>query len=179
MRFSERIDRDSIASPNFTPNEMSLQRFIDAQDGGASHDPSGTAYEVALKEIRNGAKIGHWIWFIFPQGPFGESARSQRYAINSSDEARAYLEHEVLRERLMQITKAVAERLEEGALPKVLMESSIDCQKLSSSMTLFHSVAVAIGDDYVSTITQRVLGQLEVHGWPPCIRTLEWLSNTQ
>jgi len=156
-----------------------LSRFVDAQDGRATHDPSGTAYEVAFKEIRNGTKIGHWIWFIFPQGPFGESARSQRYAINSRDEARAYLKHEVLRERLIQITQAAAERLEGGAPPEVLMGSSIDCQKLSSSMTLFHSIAVAICDGYISTITQRVLRQLEVNGWPPCTRTLEWLSSTQ
>lgn len=156
-----------------------LSRFVDAQDGGASHDPSGTAYEVALKEICNGAKIGHWIWFIFPQGPFGESAMSQRYAINSWDEARAYLQHAILCERLMKITQSAAERLEEGTPPEILMGSSIDCQKLSSSMTLFHSVAVAIGDGYVSTTTQRVLKQLETHGWQPCTRTLDWLSNIQ
>ncbi len=69
-----------------------LDRFLSAQDG---------IYEPALAEIRRGAKRSHWMWFIFPQiAGLGSSAMSQRYAINSLDEARAYLDHPVLGRRL-------------------------------------------------------------------------------
>ena len=36
-----------------------LDRFVRAQDGGV--------YEQALRELRAGAKRGHWMWFVFPQ----------------------------------------------------------------------------------------------------------------
>ena len=38
--------------------KFNLQRFLDAQED---------VYPVALKEIRNGGKRSHWIWYIFPQ----------------------------------------------------------------------------------------------------------------
>lgn len=158
---------------------MHLNRFVDAQNGGASHDRSGNAYEVALKEIMNGAKIGHWIWFVFPQGPFGESETSQFYAIKSRAEARDYLGHSLLRERLMDVTEAATEHLQRGITPEILMGSTIDCQKLASSLTLFHSVAPELDDKPVIETLQRGLVQLEAHGWPPCSRTLEWLRITR
>ena len=44
-----------------------------------------------------GAKTSHWMWFVFPQiAGLGYSAMSQRYAIASLAEARAYLAHPVL-----------------------------------------------------------------------------------
>jgi uncharacterized protein (DUF1810 family) len=59
-----------------------LDRFLSAQDG---------VYEQALAVIRRRAKRSHWMWFIFPQiAGLGSSAKSQRYAIKSLDEARAY-----------------------------------------------------------------------------------------
>lgn len=35
-----------------------LERFIEAQE---------KSYEEALKEIKNGRKETHWMWYIFPQ----------------------------------------------------------------------------------------------------------------
>ena len=47
-----------------------------------------------LDELQRGRKTGHWIWFIFPQvAGLGRSETSRYYAIESLDEARAYLEH--------------------------------------------------------------------------------------
>ena len=37
---------------------MNLERFISAQKNN---------YEIALKEIKNGHKETHWMWYIFPQ----------------------------------------------------------------------------------------------------------------
>ena len=69
-----------------------LERFIEAQD---------SVYGRVLDELGSGRKLSHWMWFIFPQlAGLGSSEMSQRYAIVSLDEARAYLAHPVLGTRL-------------------------------------------------------------------------------
>ncbi len=35
----------------------SLERFVEAQERD---------YKIALQEIKNGQKVTHWIWYIFP-----------------------------------------------------------------------------------------------------------------
>ena len=107
-----------------------LERFVLAQQG---------VYDGVLDELRRGRKVGHWIWFIFPQiaGP-GYSAMSQQYAISSLDEARAYLTHPVLGPRLRECAAVVLATKERTALE---IFGSIDAIKLRSSMTLFHRAA--------------------------------------
>ena len=103
-----------------------LHRFLIAQDG---------IYEQALAEIRRGAKRSHWMWFIFPQvAGLGSSAMSQRYAIGSLDEARAYLEHPVLGRRLRECVSALQD-LTNTTAREVFGE--VDASKLCSSLTLF------------------------------------------
>jgi uncharacterized protein (DUF1810 family) len=105
-----------------------LARFTAAQD-------SGGAYQQALAELRAGRKRSHWMWFVFPQiAGLGHSATSRRYAIASLDEARAYLAHPVLGERLCECANALAELDGPGA-EEIL--GRIDAVKLRSSMTLF------------------------------------------
>ena len=84
-----------------------LLRFIHAQDSGGIYDGTGT-YAEALQEVRAGHKRGHWIWYVFPQmKSLGKSEISQFYGINGREEAKAYIEHPVLRERLVEICEAV------------------------------------------------------------------------
>ena len=62
-----------------------LERFINAQEH---------SYQIALKEIENGKKCNHWMWFIFPQIPgLGLSSISKEYSIKNSQEAKDYLNH--------------------------------------------------------------------------------------
>lgn len=157
---------------------IDLKRFLDAQDGGSSVDKSRTAYEVALKEISDGEKTSHWIWYVFPQVPIGTSEMSQRYAISSLAEARAFLQNTTLRHRLLEISNAVADKLMAGVPPERLMGSSIDCKKLASSMTLFQLVAAELDEQELRRATARILQQLALHGWPKCIQTLEWISKS-
>ena len=106
-----------------------LQRFVDAQDD------DGT-YESALRELRDGRKRSHWMWFIFPQiAGLGQSPTSRRYAISSLEEARAYVEHPVLGPRLEECARALLQRT--GASARDIF-GGIDAMKLRSSMTLFH-----------------------------------------
>ena len=84
-----------------------LLRFVHAQDSGGIYDGTGT-YAEALQEVRAGHKRGHWIWYVFPQMKgLGKSEISEFYGINGREEAKAYIEHPVLRERLVEICEAV------------------------------------------------------------------------
>ena len=111
---------------------FNIERFIEAQN-------TSNTYRQALAEMQQGHKQTHWIWFIFPQlKGFGHSAYSQYYGLADTDEARTYLAHPLLNERLRTITKAV---LQHGNMDvKRVMGSSIDAVKLKSSMTLFDVV---------------------------------------
>jgi uncharacterized protein (DUF1810 family) len=109
-----------------------LERFVDAQD-------SGSTYEVALAELRDGRKTSHWMWFVFPQiAGLGHSGMAQKYAINSLAEARAYLQHPVLGPRLVECAEALL-AVDGRSADAVL--GSIDAMKLRSSMTLFARAA--------------------------------------
>ena len=105
-----------------------LLRFLTAQD-------SYSQYKTALEEIRNGRKRSHWMWFVFPQlKGLGHSYNADYYGITGADEARAYRQHPVLRERLREITEALL--LLDGLSAKQIF-GDVDAMKLRSSMTLF------------------------------------------
>jgi uncharacterized protein (DUF1810 family) len=104
-----------------------LSRFVAAQQD---------VYAGALAEIVRGRKVGHWMWFVFPQvGGLGQSAMSRRYAISSLDEARAYLAHPVLGRRLRECAAALL-ALGPNADAEIVF-GPVDARKLRSSMTLF------------------------------------------
>ena len=106
-----------------------LSRFVTAQD------EHGT-YDRALGELRNGRKTSHWMWFVFPQvDGLGMSSTSRFYAISGLDEARAYLAHPVLGQRLLACARVVADLPDRSADD---IFGGIDAQKLCSCMTLFH-----------------------------------------
>ena len=84
-----------------------LLRFIHAQDSGGLYDGTGT-YAEALQEVKAGHKRGHWMWYVFPQMKgLGHSEMAGFYGINGREEAKAYIEHPVLKERLVEISEAV------------------------------------------------------------------------
>src|SRR5262252_2598157 len=107
-------------------------RFLDAQD---------QIFQQVLRELSAGRKETHWMWFIFPQlAGLGQSEMSKRYGIRGMDEARAYMQHPILGERLRECTRAVVE----GAETSVnAIFGYPDDVKFHSSMTLF---ACACGD---------------------------------
>lgn len=90
-------------------------------------------------ELAAGRKQSHWIWFVFPQiAGLGSSARSVHFAISSRDEARAYLDHNILGSRLVEVTRLVL-TVECRSAHEIF--GSPDDQKFQSSMTLFDAVA--------------------------------------
>jgi uncharacterized protein (DUF1810 family) len=127
-----------------------LSRFLEAQE---------KVYEAALAEMKNGRKVSHWIWYIFPQlKNLGMSSRSQYYGIENLEEAKEYLANEILREHLLTISNAVL-NLENTDI-EYIMHGSIDARKLLSSMTLFH-LADPTCETFVKVIEKYYGGQLD------------------
>lgn len=100
--------------------------FIQAQN---------TIYPSVIKELTEGQKRTHWMWFIFPQVKgLGQSTMSRRFAIESLEQARAYLQHDVLGARLIECAELLLLHPEKSALD---IFGSPDNLKLQSSLTLF------------------------------------------
>jgi uncharacterized protein (DUF1810 family) len=107
-----------------------LNRFVIAQE---------SSFKRVLSELRAGAKMGHWMWFVFPQiRGLGRSPTSIEYAISSLDEAKAYLEHPVLGPRLKECTQLV---LDVDGRSATDIFGTPDDVKFRSSMTLFAQVS--------------------------------------
>jgi uncharacterized protein (DUF1810 family) len=108
------------------PDPHNLDRFLTAQS---------PIYEQVLTELRNHHKTTHWIWFIFPQiKGLGLSPTSQRFAIQSLQEATAYLDHPILGTRLIECTQLLL-AARDKPIRQVL--GTPDDMKFRSSMTLF------------------------------------------
>ncbi|MBO5799544.1 MAG: DUF1810 family protein [Paludibacteraceae bacterium] len=123
-------------------DKFSLERFEKAQNLRSSN--SCSVYENALKEIRNGKKEGHWIWYIFPQlKDLGQSHNSKFYGITGIEEAAAYLRHPVLGARLREITSALLD-IPQKPLQEIF--GNLDAMKVQSCMTLFAEVP---GDNFL------------------------------
>ncbi len=106
-----------------------IERFVKAQND---------VYISALKEIKNGKKLTHWMWYIFPQiKGLGVSMNSIFFSIKDIEEAKEYLAHPLLGKRLREITTALLE-LETNNPTEIF--GSVDARKLRSCMTLFDVV---------------------------------------
>lgn len=112
-------------------DKFNLERFLDAQDG---------VFDQVVKELAAGQKLGHWMWYIFPQiTGLGRSFTAQRYAISCREEAVAYIGHPILGDRLRQCTRLV------NSIASHNIEQIFgypDNLKFRSSMTLFKASSV-------------------------------------
>lgn len=109
-----------------TTNEHLFDDFIQAQDA---------IYSQVIEELTQGHKRTHWMWFIFPQVKgLGHSKMSRRFVIESLEQAKAYLQHEVLGARLIECAELLLLHPDKSALD---IFGSPDNLKLQSSLTLF------------------------------------------
>lgn len=107
-----------------------LNRFLQAQS---------YQYETALKEIQNGRKQSHWMWYIFPQlRGLGQSSMAWEYGITDLEEAKEYLAHPILGVRLLEICNAAFNTSSNNAVEVFGFPDNL---KLKSSMTLFEAAA--------------------------------------
>ena len=138
------------------------EKYLKAQEG-----LYGLSYESALSEIRNGQTDGHWIRHIFPQlDGLDRSSTSQYYVIRNLEDAYAYLNNKVLRERLIEISKALL------SVDKDIQQiiQSPDYLKVCSCMTLFREANPSIG------IFQQVIDKF--FGGKPDYKTLILLGRS-
>lgn len=130
--------------------EFDLSHFLTAQ----------TQYYAQVElELKQGKKQSHWIWFIFPQiEGLNESAIAQKFAIESLEEAQAYLNHPILGKRLITCTKIILNITDKTAF-EIL--GPPDDKKFHSSMTLFAQLSIS-GSIFHQVLTQYFNGQLDI-----------------
>ena len=138
-----------------------LERFLEAQNSVWG------SYADALKEIKEGHKRSHWIWYIFPQiKGLGHSSNSEFFGISNKDEAKAYLNHPVLGLRLRDITKALLGCNNSSAFNILGFP---DVLKVQSCMTLFDLVSpndifnAVLGKYYEGKRCEKTIKRLGFH----------------
>jgi uncharacterized protein (DUF1810 family) len=105
-----------------------LDRFVSAQ---------ARVWPRVVAELEAGAKVSHWMWFVFPQlRGLGRSETARVYGIADLEEARAYLAHPVLGPRL---EEAVGLMLRHRGRPAEAVLGPVDGMKLRSCLTLFEA----------------------------------------
>lgn len=106
-----------------------VQRFLGPQE--ATH-------VQALRELTDGRKITHWIWWEMPQlASLGRSSRAVAYGLSGLDEAAEYLAHPVLRARLLELCAAL---LRHRGTDAATILGHVDAMKVRSMATLFAAV---------------------------------------
>jgi len=129
---------------------FNLERFVEAQKPN---------YSEILGELLYGQNRTHWMWFVFPQIAGLASSETARYfAITCLDEAKAYLSHPILGERLLECTKVV-NQLKERTANQIF--GSPDDLKFRSCMTLFELVA-GRESEFSKAIEKYYCGQRDI-----------------
>jgi uncharacterized protein (DUF1810 family) len=107
--------------------------------------------DQAIKEISNGKKTGHWIWYVFPQMKgLGKSGMSQTYAIEDRQHAYIYMNSPVLCTNYRMCCQAI---LDSGKTVYEIFGD--DAVKVHSSIMLMNSVW---DDPIIKEVIRR-------HGW--------------
>jgi uncharacterized protein (DUF1810 family) len=115
-----------------------LGRFVKAQQ---------PVYARVRAELAAGCKQTHWMWFVFPQlKGLGSSSIARTYGLATLAEARAYLAHPVLGERLRECARLLAATPGNDARQVLGYPDDL---KLRSCMTLFAAAATAAHDQHL------------------------------
>lgn len=123
---------ESLDDHEAPESHYDLERFVTAQ---------AMAYDTAYEEMSEGRKRGHWIWYIFPQQKgLGHSYNSEYYGLDGEGEARAYLSHPILGQRLRDICEVLLQHAGQRDID-LIMGSGIDVLKLQTSMNLFNRIS--------------------------------------
>lgn len=113
-----------------------LQKFIDAQNYGYGF---GETYQTAFSEMKQGEKVSHWIWYVFPQiRGLGFSGTTAYFSIRDIEEASDYYAHPVLGKRLIEITRVLLDIDNDDPMT---VFGYPDAYKIRSCMTLFKHTA--------------------------------------
>lgn len=148
-----------------------------------AHANPSAGFNAAIGELQAGRKVGHWVWYIFPQlEGLGKSSAAQRFALADGDEAWALVAHPLLGARLALAIEVVDRH--RGTLHG-LMADPVDSSKLVSCLTLFYNVCqlhlndsdklLAARAAAVTMACHRLLKKAAGEGLPECAFTLQAL----
>jgi len=119
---------------------MEGQRVLDVILKAQQSHPS---YETALSEISHGRKLSHWIWYIWPAlRQLRPRTSRPQYLLPNLEAAQLYLTHQILRDRLCEITRAASEQLRSGVDARVLFGGGGDWRKFHETCTFFAIAAL-------------------------------------
>jgi uncharacterized protein (DUF1810 family) len=126
---------------------MEFDHFLKAQSG---------VYGQVVRELAQGDKRTHWMWFIFPQvRGLGASSMSHRFALDSLAAAERFLRHEVLGARLRECTQLVLNVQNRSA---EAVFGYVDAMKFRSCMTLF-ALCSPVGSVFHQALEKYCAGQ--------------------
>lgn len=111
---------------------LRLQKFVDVQEQGYRF---GETYEMVLSEIKQGQKLSHWIWYVFPQiQGLGISDTTAYFSIKDLNETKEYSAHSILVARLIEFTSVL---LDIETDDSITIFGYLDAYNVRSCMTLF------------------------------------------
>lgn len=190
-------DEQSIVASlagDYGTDDPKLRGFIDAQDFRAfdRHGIETTFYEEAIISLEQGkfVRADPCIDFMFPviagvnKNPYGktfdfESPR-QEYAINSLDEARAYWETPLLKDRYIEMMQIIRNHPDITDLDLLFAGGKADAQHFLASMTLFMTLFETIygNEGYNNELFNDVLERFdELHHIPSIHKVQNWFRD--
>jgi uncharacterized protein (DUF1810 family) len=108
-----------------------LERFLPPQDA---------VMVQVLRELKAGRKSAHWMWFVFPQlARLGAGQTAIYFGLAGLGEARAYLIHPLLGERLRQCCRLLIGQARSLSATDIV--GHFDSGRLHGCLTLFHLAA--------------------------------------
>mmetsp|Transcript_87353 Transcript_87353/g.208963 ORF Transcript_87353/g.208963 Transcript_87353/m.208963 type:complete len:214 (-) Transcript_87353:113-754(-) len=107
---------------------------------------AGNGYKQALKEIRNGRKTSHWIWWVWPSLDQVRRTSRPQYSLRNLGDVKAFLADPGLRRHLHGISEAALSHLAKGVPPGTLFGSRTDVEKFEETATCFALVALETRD---------------------------------
>ena len=115
-----------MSSTNLRFSNDDLERFVVAQ---------APVSASVLGELIAGAKLTHWMWFVFPQlRALGYSDMAKFYGLADLAQAIAYRAHPILGARLIENCEAMRPHVDAGAISVL---GNVDAMKWRSCLTLF------------------------------------------
>lgn len=119
----------------------------------------------AIKELKNGRKLTHWMWYVFPQvSGLGRSETCEFFAIKNIEEAKAYMTNPILRNRYNGCVDTIMSQL----CTAFEIFGVVDALKLQSSLTMAY--LTTMNDKYKEALDKFFGGEM-------CQKTLDFFMD--
>ncbi len=129
-----------------------LQRLKKAQE---------SQYPIALREIANGHKDSHWMWWIFPTWRQVKKTSKPEVLLPDFRSHCMYMHDDLLRNRLTEITEHAVRHLEAGVHKNRLLMWGVDSKKFHQTMSAFALAARKEGFDREAALFKRAVELVE------------------